>query len=115
MSVTETRKRLLIAESEVHRARVLQEAVEWGEAAGGVVRRVTAAGAVASAVVVAGAGWMAVRRRKAAGGKDRANWLQPALQTIGMISTVWMAWRSRRKDDSDEAPSPVRARADESS
>jgi hypothetical protein len=96
MSPIETRKRLLIAESEVHRAQVFAEVVEWAETAGGLARRVTAASALATAVVVAGTGWLAVRNRKAGvkGGAGGRTWLPWVSQALGMLTTLWMAWRS---------------------
>lgn len=97
MSPTETRKRLLVAESEVHRAQAFGEWVEWAETAGGLARKVTATGALATAVVVAGAGWLAVRRRKsgAAVGEGGGTWIPVVSQAIGMMTTLWMTWRSR--------------------
>jgi hypothetical protein len=97
MSPTETRKRLLVAESEVHRAQAFGELVEWAETAGGLARRVTATSALATAVVVAGAGWLAVRRPKrgVGGGEGRGTWIPVLSQALGMITTLWTAWRSR--------------------
>jgi|GEM_PF-736437 len=96
MSPNETRKRLLIAESEVHRAQAFAEVMEWKETAGELARRVTTASALASAVVVAGAGWLAVRRRKSGVGVGRGTWLQAASQALSTITTLWMTWSSGR-------------------
>ena len=121
MSPTETRKRLLIAESEVHRAQAFGEWMEWTETAGGLARRVTTASALATAVVVAGAGWMAVRRRKAGAkvgvgagdGEGRGAWLPLISRALGILTTLWMTWRSRGRGEGglSKAPGPGKERS----
>ncbi|HXT41115.1 MAG TPA: hypothetical protein VN887_13975 [Candidatus Angelobacter sp.] len=95
---TESRKQLLIAESELNRAQLVQE---WQTMADGVRRfsdRVKSASSLASAAALLVAAVSAFRRGKFEEAGAKASRWQALLKGAGSISTLWLAFRSRGRD-----------------
>ena len=91
----ESRKQLLIAESELNRAQLVQE---WQAMADGVRLVADRAGIISSVASVAAsliAGLAPFRRKKFAPAAEKPSWLQTLLKGAGLISTVWQAFRSQ--------------------
>ena len=95
VSPLELRKELLIAESELNRARLMDEweaATEWHRTLSAGVRTM---GSVASAAALLVSGVRAFRRKRAPQNGTGASWLQAIIQGAGLISSLWTAFRSR--------------------
>jgi hypothetical protein len=95
VSPLESRKQLLIAESELNRAQLSQE---WQTMAHGVrdlAHRAKTIGAWASSAVLLVAGVTALRRGSPAPGATNLCWLQKILNGARLASTVWFAFRAR--------------------
>jgi hypothetical protein len=90
-----SRKRLLIAESELNRAQLSEE---WQTIAHGVRdvahRAKTIAGWASSAAMLV-AGVAALRRGPTAPGNAKSSWFQKILAGARVASTIWFAFRSR--------------------
>jgi len=88
----------LIAESELNRAQLVQE---WQTMADGVRRfsdRVKSASSLASAAALLVAAVSAFRRGKFEEAGAKASRWQALLKGAGSISTLWLAFRSRGRD-----------------
>ena len=93
------RKRLLIAESELNRAHLIEDMTALREDVSALTRRVktmTSIAAVATALVT---GVAALRRRKPAGpANPKRSWLQGALKGASLVSNLWHSFRSNGHD-----------------
>ena len=98
MNSLESRKQLLIAESELNRA---QLGLDWCAIPAEVrplVNRAKSFGAMASTAAVLVASLAAWRRGKSADAEAKPSWLQTILKGAGLISTLWPAFRPPARD-----------------
>jgi len=98
MNPLESRKRLLITESEINRVQLIQE---WRAMAEGVRTfgaRVKSAGSLASAAAALVAGVSAFRRGKTVDADAKSSWWQTILKGAGLVSTIWLAFRPRGRE-----------------
>ena len=96
------RKDLLIAESELNRAQLMEEwaaATEWHRTLSAGARTV---GSVASAVALVVSGLRAFRRKREPQTGGVASWLQPAIKGAGLIASLFSAFRSRSCNEEDK-------------
>ena len=98
----ESRKRLLVAESELNRAQWLQEWRAMAEGVRSLAQRVRSISSLVSAAALLVAGVSAFRRSKATPARVKLSWLQASFKYAGLISTLWLAFRSRRHDQKDK-------------
>jgi hypothetical protein len=99
----QSRKQILIAESELDRAQLVQE---WQTMAGEVRSlrdRAQSWSAMASSVAVLVAGLTAFRHHKRSEAKTKPSWLETALKWVGLGSTFWMAMRSQPRDANEKS------------
>ena len=92
-----SRKRLLVAESELNRAQLAQE---WSAMATGIhsmTDRAKSFSSILSAVAALVAGLAAFRRGQRAPGGAKPSWLQTTLKVAGLVSTFWLAYRARSR------------------
>lgn len=95
MNALETRKRLLVAESDLHRTRLVEDLVAIKIGARSVAGRARSIGAFVSSAAVLVAGLVAVRRRKAEKPAAAApSWLRTIIEGAGLVSTLWLALRA---------------------
>jgi hypothetical protein len=90
-----SRKQLLIAESNLNRAQLVQD---WQAVADGVYSvadRARTLGSVVSATASLVAMLASFRRQKSAPAAEKPSWLPTLLKGAELISTVWQAFRSR--------------------
>ena len=95
VSPLESRKQLLIAESELNRAQLSEE---WQTITHGVrdlAHRAKTIAAWASSAALLVAGVTALRRGPSAPGAAKSSWLQKLLSGARMASMFWCALRSR--------------------
>ena len=104
MTPLASRKQLLVAESERNRA---QLAREWGAMTAGVrtcIGRAKSFGAIVSAAALLGAGLAAFRRTQSVPADGKPSWWQILLKGAGMLSTLWLAFRAKGRDQENQKP-----------
>jgi hypothetical protein len=97
LKALDLRKQMLLAESALNRAQLIQE---WETLAGEVhalARQAKTFSAMASAAGLLVAGLSAFRNKGPASPPDKPSWWQSLLKGAGVASSVWFAFRSRSK------------------
>jgi hypothetical protein len=103
MNSLESRKRLLIAESDLNRA---QLGLDWcvitahGRTFTDRSKSLAALASSAAALVAAFAAW---RRGKSTGAAATSSWLQTLLKGAGLISTLWLALGPPGRNHNDKS------------
>ena len=98
----ELRKQLLIAESELNRAQLAGDITALTEGVRTLTDRAKSLGSIASSAAVLMAGLASFRRGKPADAGAKPSWLQTILKGAGMVSTLWLAFRSQGRDQKDK-------------
>jgi len=93
----ESRKRLLVAESELNRAQLVREWVEMTEGIRTLTGRVKSFGSIASAAALLVAGLAACRRGKSKSAGVKPSWFQTALKSAQVAGSIWVAFRRRSR------------------
>jgi len=101
MNPLQSRKQLLIAESELNREQLVEELAALTAGVRTVAGRAKSFGWIASAGAVLVTGLAAFRRTRSVLAAAKPSLLQAALKGAGMVSTLWMAFRSRRSNQND--------------
>src|SRR5580704_7901879 len=94
MNPLKSRKQLLIAESELNRAQLVQELQTMAGGIKSLANQVRTIGSFASAAASLVAGIASFRRKKSVPDTEKSSWLQTILKGAGLISTIWSAFRS---------------------
>ena len=94
----ESRKQLLIAESELNRAQLAGDMAALTAGVRTLTDRAKSFDSIASSAAVLVAGLAAFRRGKPVGASAKPSWLRTILKGAGLISTFWLAFRSQRRD-----------------
>mgnify|MGYP006389099345 FL=1 len=102
MKPLESRKRLLIAESELNRAQLAEELTALTAGVRALTDRAKSFGTIASSAAVLVAGLATFRRGKPVGAERKPSWLQTIFKGAGLVSTLWLAFRSRGRDQTDK-------------
>ena len=90
------RKELLIAESEINRAQLVEEWRTIVDGAHSLTHQVMTVSSVASLAGVLMAGVFALRRGKEST-DTKTSWFQTALKGAQVVGSLWSAFRSRQK------------------
>ena len=88
-----SRKQLLIAESDLNRAQLVQD---WQAVADKVHSLANRAGIISGLAAAVGslmAGLTTLRRKKSASASEKPSWLQTILKGAELMSTVWQVFR----------------------
>jgi negative regulator of sigma E activity len=102
MNSLESRKQLLIAESELNRAQLVHELETIKCKVRSLANQAQTIGSLASAAATLIAGIASFRRKKEpAPAAEKPSWLQTIVKGAGLVSTVWSAFRSRRKNQDE--------------
>ena len=96
MNSLESRKQILIAESEINRAQLLGEWQAMTDGIRGLSDRVKSVGSIASAAAVLLAGLSAFRRGKSVSTGAKSSWFQSALNGAQLAGSLWLAYRARK-------------------
>ena len=99
VSPLESRKQLLIAESELNRAQLSEEWQTMTHGVRDLTHRAKTIGAWASAAALLVAGVTAWRRTPAAPGTAKSSWFHKILSGARLASTIWFAFRPRGKKE----------------
>jgi hypothetical protein len=102
MNPLESRKQLLIAESELNRAQLAGDGAALTAGVRVLTDRAKSFGSIASSAAALVAGLVAFRQGKPLGVGAKPSRLQTILKGAGVMSTVWLAFRSRSRDPKDQ-------------
>jgi len=91
----ESRKRLLVAESEINRVQLLNEWQTMTVGVRSLADQVKSVSSLASAAALLVAGVAAFRRGRASPSGGKSSWLQTALKGAQVASSIWLAIRAR--------------------
>jgi hypothetical protein len=95
MNALESRKQLLIAESELNRTHLMRE---WQTMAGDVhalARKARNIGAITAAAGLLVTGLSSFRFKPSAPAAEKPFWWQTILKGAGMVSSLWLEFRSQ--------------------
>jgi len=98
MNPLESRKQLLLAESELNRAQLVRDMTALTAGVRTLTDRAKSFGLIASSAAALVAGLAAFGRAKAADAKAKTPWLQTILKGAGLISTLWLGFHSQGRD-----------------
>jgi hypothetical protein len=101
MNSLDSRKQLLIAESELNRAQLAGDMAALTAGVRTITDRAKSFGSIASSAAVLVAGLAAFRRSKPVGAAAKPSWIQTILKGAGLISTLWLACRSPGRGQKD--------------
>jgi hypothetical protein len=101
MTPLESRKQLLLAESELNRAQLAGDMAALTARVRMLTDRAKSFSAIASSAAVLVSGLAAFQRGKPAVAGAKHSWLQTILKGAGLISTIWLALRppGRSRDE----------------
>jgi hypothetical protein len=102
MSRIETRKKLLIAESELNRAQLVEEWQTIADEVHSLANRARKITTFASAAASLFRSFTLFRRKITAPSAEKTPWLQTALKRVGQISAIWSAFRTRTHEQKKE-------------
>jgi hypothetical protein len=102
----ESRKRLLVAESELNRAQLVQECVALTVGVRTLTDRARSFSTIASSAAVLMAGFAAFRRGKFLDAEVKPSWLRTILKGAGTVSTLWVAFRAKGHDQENKQSRP---------
>ena len=95
MNSLESRKRLLIAESELNRAQLVQEWQTMTDEVHSLTSQARTISSIASAAASLVAGLASCRRKASAPAAEKPSWWQTILKGAGLVSSFWQAFRSQ--------------------
>lgn len=95
MNPLESRKQLLIAESELNRAELVRDWQTMADDVHALARKARIIGSWVSIAASLVAGLAFFRRKKSAPIAEKPSWLQTILKGAGPISALWQAFRSK--------------------
>ena len=97
----QSRKRLLLAESELNRAQMTGDMAALTADVRALTGRAKTIGLIASSATALLVGLAAIRHKKSAPAGEKSSWLQTVLKGAGLVSSLWLAFRpqARNRDD----------------
>jgi len=98
----ELRKQLLIAESELNRAQLVEDMAALTAGVRTLTDHAKSFGSIASSAAVLVAGLAAFRRGKPEDAEAKPSRLQTILKGAGLISSLWLAFRSQGRNQKDK-------------
>jgi hypothetical protein len=102
MNPLESRKQLLIAESELNREQLVQEWQAMADEVHSLANQAKTISSLTSAAASPVAGLVSFRRKKSAPAAGKPSWLQTILRGAGLISTFWLAFRPQSREQKDK-------------
>ncbi len=106
LNAIDSRKQLLIAESELNRAHLVGDLAALSASVRALADRAKSFNSIASSAAVLGAGLAAFRRRQPLVAEVKPSWLQTVLKGAGLVSNLWLAFGSRGRNHQDQQPNP---------
>ncbi len=102
MTPLQSRKQLLLAESELNRAQMVADMTALRADFRAVTHRARSVAALASSIAAVLAGLAAFRRGKSASAGAKPSWIQTILKGASLASTLWMAFRPKERGQREE-------------
>lgn len=102
VSSLESRKRLLVAESEINRARLCQEWQLMTESVHGLADRTRSFKTIVSSIIPLVVGLAAFTNGRPEIAAAKSSWFQKAVKGARIASTIWLMFRSRGSDSGKE-------------
>jgi negative regulator of sigma E activity len=97
MNPLESRKQLLIAESELNRAQLVQEFQTMTDEVHSLARQARTITSFASAAATLVAGIVSFRKKKSAPAPEKPSWLRTIVKGAGLAGSLWSEFRARPK------------------
>ena len=97
MNPLESRKQLLIAESELNRAQLVQEFQTMTDEARSLARQARTITSFVSAAATLIAGIVSFRQKKSAPAPEKPSWWRTILKGAGLAGSFWSEFRARQK------------------
>ena len=104
MNPLESRKRLLVEESELNRDQLIQEWIALAAGFRTLTYCVKSVGSIASAAALLVAFLAALRRGKVGNTDVKPSWLQMIRKGAGLVSSLWPALRAKSHDHENNQP-----------
>ena len=98
MNPLESRKQLLVAESELNRAQLVQEWQTIADEVQSLTRQARTISSIASAAASLVTGLASCRRKASAPAAEKPSWWQTLLKGAGLVSSFWSEFRSQRRE-----------------
>jgi len=95
MNSLESRKQLLIAESELNRAQLVQEWQTMASEVHSLTSQARTISSIATAVATLVAGLSSLRHKKSAPEAEKPSWWKTLLKGAGLAGSFWQAFRSQ--------------------
>jgi hypothetical protein len=92
------RKKLLVAESELNRAQLVQDCQAMTDQVHSLTRHAITFSAVAAAVATLVAGLSSLRHKKSAPAAEKPSWLQNILKGVQLVGSLWPAFRPQHRE-----------------
>jgi hypothetical protein len=102
MNSLDTRKQLLVAESELNRAQLVSQIAVLTAGVRAHACHFKSVGSIVSSTAVLVAGMVAFQRGKTADSQGKTSWLQTIMKGAGLLSTLWLAFRSKRSEEKEQ-------------
>ncbi len=108
MNALQSRKQLLIAESELNRAQLVEDLAALTTDVRRLTERARSFGALASSAAVLVTGLVALQRVRTGSAGAKSGWRQTIAKGAGLVSTLWLAFRARSRHPRDQPPAEER-------
>jgi hypothetical protein len=102
MNSLASRKKLLVAESDLNRAQLVQEWQAMADDVHALTKRAKSLSFIVSTTASLVAGLAAFRRHKTAPTAEKPSWLQTFLKGAGLVSTIWQTFRFQGRDQKNK-------------
>lgn len=102
MNTLQSRKQLLLAESELNRAQLMRDLGDFKEGVGALAGRAKTAASIASSVGVFVSALAALRRSRRAEAGGKHTWLRMILKGARLVFTLWPAIRSAGREEKEK-------------
>jgi hypothetical protein len=98
LSPLQSRKSLLVAESDLNRAQLAEDWKVMSQGVQTVASRVRSFGSIASVAATIGIGLSAFQYSRVATKGVKTSWLQTAVTGVKIVSSLWLAFARRKKE-----------------
>ena len=102
MNPLETRKQLLIAESELNRAELVQEWQTMADEVHSLTSQARTIKSIASAVATLVAGLASCRRKASTPAAEKPSWWQTILKGAQLAGSLWSGFRSQGREQTEK-------------
>jgi hypothetical protein len=99
LSPLQSRKSLLVAESDLNRAQLAEDWKVMSHGVHTVASRVRSFGSIASVAATIGIGLSAFQCSRVATKGVKTSWLQTAVTGAKIVSSLWLTFASRKKEN----------------